>query len=84
MSRIGIKPITVPAGVEVKSTIALLLLKPKRNIRKDFSKDMIITLEGNEITVKRPSTIRFTILHGLTRTLIANMIEGVTNGFKDT
>jgi large subunit ribosomal protein L6 len=86
MSRIGIKPITVPAGVEVKVNNSVVTVKgPKGTLEKNFSKDMIITLEGNEIIVKRPSDDKVhRSLHGLTRTLIANMIEGVTNGFSKT
>ncbi len=86
MSRIGIKPITVPAGVEVKIDGSNVIVKgPKGTLEKNFSKDMIIALENNEVTVKRPSDVKeHRSLHGLTRTLIANMIEGVTNGFSKT
>ncbi len=86
MSRIGIKPITVPAGVEVKVDGSVVTVKgPKGTLEKKFSKEMIIALEGNEVTVKRPSDDKMhKSLHGLTRTLIANMVEGVTNGFSKT
>ena len=86
MSRIGIKPITVPAGVEVKVDGSVVTVKgPKGTLKKKFSKEMIIALEGNEVTVKRPSDDKMhKSLHGLTRTLIANMVEGVTSGFSKT
>ncbi len=86
MSRIGIKPITVPAGVEVKVDGSVVTVKgPKGTLEKKFSKDMIIALEGSEVTVKRPTDDKIhRSLHGLTRTLIANMVEGVTNGYSKT
>jgi len=86
MSRIGNKPISVPAGVEVKVDSNVVLVKgPKGTLEKKFSKDMIITVEGDIITVNRPSEEKMhKSLHGLTRTLIANMVEGVTNGFAKT
>lgn len=86
MSRIGKKPITVPAGVEVKVNNSVVTVKgPKGTLEKKFSKEMIIALEGNELTVNRPSDEKtHKALHGLTRTLIANMVEGVTNGFSKT
>lgn len=83
MSRIGIKPITVPAGVEVNINGNIVTVKgPKGTIEKAFSKDMIITREGDEINVKRPTDEKtHRSLHGLTRTLISNMVVGVTTGF---
>ena len=83
MSRIGIKPITVPAGVEVKVNNSVVTVKgPKGTLEKKFSKDMIIALDGSELTVKRPTDEKtHKALHGLTRTLIANMVEGVSNGY---
>lgn len=87
MSRIGIKPISVPAGVEV--TVAdgnvVTVKGPKGTLTKSFNKDMIITVENGEVKVARPSEDKFhKSLHGLTRTLIHNMVEGVTNGFSKT
>ncbi|MGN1133752.1 MAG: 50S ribosomal protein L6 [Oscillospiraceae bacterium] len=84
MSRIGIKPISVPAGVEV--TVAdgnvVTVKGPKGTLTKTFNKEIIIKNENGEIVVSRPSEDKFhKSLHGLTRTLIANMVEGVTNGF---
>ena len=87
MSRIGIKPISVPAGVEV--TVAdgnvVTVKGPKGTLTKSFNKDMIIKSENGTVTVARPSEDKFhKSLHGLTRTLIFNMVEGVTNGFSKT
>ena len=86
MSRIGKKPIAVPAGVEVTLDGATLTVKgPKGTLVDTFNKDMIIKIEGAEIIVDRPSENKnHRALHGLTRTLIANMIEGVTNGYSKT
>ena len=84
MSRIVRKPITVPAGVEVKIDGSMVTVKgPKGQLTNTFNAAMNIAMEGNEITVTRPSDNKeHRSLHGLTRTLIANMIVGVTEGFK--
>ena len=84
MSRIGRKPITVPAGVEVKIDGSFVTVKgPKGELSNTFKPSMTITMEGNEIIVTRPSDNKeHRSLHGLTRTLISNMIIGVTEGFK--
>lgn len=86
MSRIGRMPISVPAGVEVKNENNLITVKgSKGEISKQFSKELGIEIAGGVITVTRPSESKnHKSLHGLTRTLIANMIEGVTNGFSKT
>ncbi len=86
MSRIGKKPITVPAGVDVKIADNLVTVKgPKGELQKQFSNELTITLEGTEVIVTRPSDNKIhRSLHGLTRTLIANMVEGVTNGYSKT
>jgi len=87
MSRIGLKPITIPSGVEVKiSDNNLVEVKgPKGTLKEQLSPVMIIKIEDNEITVNRPTeNKRHKSLHGLTRTLIANMIEGVTEGYSKT
>ena len=83
MSRIGRKPIAVPAGVDVKIDGRVVTVKgPKGTLTKSFHKDMIIKLEGNEIIVERPTEDKLhKSLHGLTRTLVSNMVEGVTHGF---
>ena len=83
MSRIGNKPITVPAGVEVTLDGNVITVKgPKGTLTKELHKNMEVKVEGTEITVKRPDDEAFNrSLHGLTRTLINNMIEGVTNQY---
>lgn len=84
MSRIGRKPITIPAGVEVKVDGSKVTVKgPKGTLENTFRPEMAIAVEGNEIVVTRPSDNKeHRSLHGLTRTLIANMVQGVTEGFK--
>ena len=84
MSRIGRMPITVPAGVEVKLDGNTITTKgPKGTLTRTLHPDMIIETEGNVITVKRPTDDKeHRSLHGLTRTLVANMVEGVDKGFK--
>jgi len=86
MSRIGKQPINVPAGVEVLvNKNVVTVTGPKGTLEKTFSKDMIIAIDGTIITVNRPSESKMhKSLHGLTRTLIANMVEGVTAGFSKT
>ena len=83
MSRIGNKPITVPAGVEVKLDGNHISVKgPKGTLERDLHRNMEVTIDANVITVKRPNDLKENrSLHGLTRTLINNMIEGVTNEF---
>ncbi|MGN1417130.1 MAG: 50S ribosomal protein L6 [Oscillospiraceae bacterium] len=83
MSRIGRKPISVPAGVDVKIDGTTVTVKgPKGTLTKTFHQDMIIKQEGSEIIVERPSEDKLhKSLHGLTRTLVSNMVEGVTTGF---
>lgn len=83
MSRIGNKPISVPTGVDVNVNGNVVTVKgPKGTLEKEFSKEINIALEGNEIKVTRPSEDKnHKSLHGLTRTLISNMIDGVTTGF---
>lgn len=86
MSRIGRKPITIPAGVTVKVDGSEVAVKgPKGELKQTFSPEISIAVEGTEILVTRPSDIQeHRALHGLTRTLVANMVEGVTNGFTRT
>ena len=86
MSRIGNKPITVPAGVEVTLDGNHITVKgPKGTLAKELHNNMEVTLDGNVITVKRPNDEAFNrSLHGLTRTLINNMIEGVLNEYSRT
>ncbi len=85
MSRIGKLPITVPAGVEV--TLAegnLITVKgPKGTLTRKLADDMNIAVEAGVVTVTRPSDLKkHRALHGLTRTLIFNMVEGVTKGYE--
>ncbi len=84
MSRIGNKPITVPEGVEVKLDGMHLTVKgPKGTLEREIHKNMTVSIEGNTITVTRPNDeAENRSLHGLTRTLIHNMIEGVLNEYK--
>ncbi len=84
MSRIGRKPITVPAGVEVKigEGNVVTVKGPKGTLTETYSTRMNIALENGVITVTRPTDEKEDrAAHGLTRTLIANMVEGVTNGY---
>ena len=83
MSRIGNKPITVPAGVEVKLDGTHLTVKgPKGTLERDINSNMTISIDGDTITVKRPNDEPANrSIHGLTRTLISNMIEGVVNEY---
>lgn len=84
MSRIGRLPITVPAGVDVTVDGNNVTVKgAKGTLTGTFNSNMTITLDGGVVTVTRPNDQKENrALHGLTRTLIANMIEGVSNGFK--
>ena len=85
MSRIGRMPITVPAGVTVTVTEDnfVTVKGPKGELKKQLHGDMIIKQENGVIEVVRPSEIKkHKALHGLTRTLLNNMVVGVTEGFK--
>ncbi|NCW43942.1 MAG: 50S ribosomal protein L6 [Gemmatimonadaceae bacterium] len=84
MSRIGKRPIPVPAGVTVAINGSHVTVKgPKGQLARMLPAEMIVAQEGAELQVKRPSDEeRHKALHGLTRTLVANMVEGVTTGFK--
>lgn len=87
MSRIGLKPITLPSGVEVKldDKNYMTVKGPKGQLEEQLSRDMKIEISENEINVSRPTdNKKHKSLHGLTRTLISNMIEGVTNGYTKT
>ena len=85
MSRIGRMPITVPAGVTVNVAEGnvVTVKGPKGELKRALRSEMTINQEGNVITVTRPSDAKeHRSLHGLTRTLLANMIVGVTDGYK--
>ena len=84
MSRIGKKPVVIPANVTVNVAEGnvVTVKGPKGELTNTFNADMIIKVEGNVLTVSRPTDeANHRALHGLTRTLIANMVEGVDKGF---
>jgi large subunit ribosomal protein L6 len=83
MSRIGRKPITVPSGVEITIEPELVTVKgPKGELSERISRDMAVQQDGDTLTVERPTDRgEHRALHGLTRSLVANMVEGVTNGY---
>jgi large subunit ribosomal protein L6 len=83
MSRIGKKPVPIPAGVEVQVDGNVITVKgPKGTLTRNLHPDMKVTVNGQEVVVERPSDDKLhRSLHGTTRSIIANMIEGVTNGF---
>ncbi|MFL5842161.1 MAG: 50S ribosomal protein L6 [Thermoleophilaceae bacterium] len=84
MSRIGKQPIPVPSGVELTVEPELVRVKgPKGELQERVSRDIQIEQEDGQILVKRPSDRRdHRALHGLTRSLVANMVQGVTEGFE--
>ncbi len=86
MSRIGIEPIKVPGGVEINREGSTVKVKgPKGELEKDLPRDMIIEQEENQVVVKRPTdSKKHRSMHGLTRSLLANMITGVTEGYSIT
>lgn len=87
MSRIGKLPVAIPAGVEVNLENGnLMTVKgPKGTLTRKFSDDMNIAVDAGVVTVERPSDLkRHRSLHGLTRTLINNMVVGVTSGYEKT
>ncbi|AOM84545.1 50S ribosomal protein L6 [Salisediminibacterium beveridgei] len=84
MSRIGLKPVEVPSDVEVKLDNNVVTVKgPKGELTRELHADMQVTVEGNEVTVARPSDHKeHRSLHGTTRSMINNMVEGVSKGFE--
>ena len=84
MSRIGQMPINIPQGVKVNITEEeVAVTGPKGELRRPVNQDMVITRDGDILTVSRPSDSRLhRSMHGLTRTIVANMVTGVTNGFE--
>jgi large subunit ribosomal protein L6 len=86
MSRIGRKPIPVPAGVEIQIEPELVTVKgPKGELSERIPRDITVVQEGEELLVTRPTDRgEHRSLHGLTRSLVANMVEGVTDGFEKT
>ena len=83
MSRIGRKPVPIPSGVEVTLNGTHVTVKgPKGTLERDLVPDITVTREGDEIIVTRPSDEReHRALHGLTRSLVNNMVVGVSDGF---
>ena len=84
MSRIGKKPVAIPAGVtvDVAAENVITVKGPMGTLTKNMHPDMIINVDGAVLTVSRPTDeANHRALHGLTRTLIANMIEGVSKGY---
>ena len=83
MSRVGKNPVPVPSGVTAKMEANTIIVQgPKGRLEQRLHPDMIVELDDSEIRVKRPTESKLhRSLHGLTRTLIANMVEGVSNGF---
>ncbi|MDO5695501.1 MAG: 50S ribosomal protein L6 [Eubacteriales bacterium] len=87
MSRIGRLPVEIPAGVEVKLADGnhITVKGPKGTLERDLPKEMEVAMEDNTIVVKRPNDLKkMKSLHGLTRTLVFNMVDGVVNGFTKT
>lgn len=86
MSRVGKKPITIPSGVEVTIDGNTVTVKgPKGTLTRQIHPDMTVKKEDNVLKVERPSDDRLhRALHGTTRSIIANMVEGVSNGFSKT
>jgi large subunit ribosomal protein L6 len=84
MSRIGRKPIQIPDGVEIDVRPGSVKVKgPKGELNQDVNRDMKVAIDDGALTVDRPSDRgEHRALHGLTRSLIANMVEGVTDGFE--
>lgn len=86
MSRIGKMPVVLPKGVEVKQANGTLSVKgPKGSLQLSAHPDMNVVIDGGEVRVERPSDEKqHRALHGLTRSLITNMVIGVTDGFAKT
>jgi large subunit ribosomal protein L6 len=84
MSRIGRKPIQIPEGVEIDVKPGSVTVKgPKGELSQSLSRDMKVSMEDGTLIVERPTDRgEHRALHGLTRSLIANMVEGVTDGFE--
>ena len=84
MSRIGKKPIAIPAGVTVTVKDSVVTVKgPKGELSQEVDRDITVTVEASEIIVARPTEqIRHRAMHGLYRSLIANLVKGVTEGYK--
>ena len=86
MSRIGKKPVSIPEGVEIEISENVVSVKgPKGQLEKRMPQEMNLEIKDNELIVTRPSeNAEHRALHGLTRSLISNMVEGVSRGFERT
>lgn len=86
MSRIGRRPIIIPSGVEVSIESGAVAVKgPKGSLARAIHPDMVVRMEDGQVLVERPSDSKLhRSLHGTTRSVVANMVEGVTNGFQKT
>ncbi|MDW7676952.1 MAG: 50S ribosomal protein L6 [Bacillota bacterium] len=85
MSRIGKKPIDLPQGVEIKvdDKNVVIVKGPMGTLSQQISKEIMVEVEGNVINISRPSDLKkHKSLHGLSRSLVANMVEGVTKGYE--
>ena len=84
MSRIGKKPVTIPKGVTITQKDNSITVKgPRGELSRTLPAEITVTVNGGEIVVERPSDEpKHRALHGLARTLVANMVEGVTTGFR--
>lgn len=83
MSRIGRKPVTIPAGVTITLDGTKVTVKgPKGTLERNIDKHLSVKIEGTELLVTRPDdSIAMKMIHGTTRALIQNMVDGVSNGF---
>ena len=84
MSRIGNKPVSIPKGVTITFKDAIVTVKgPKGELSQEIDRDITIEISETELTVKRPTEqIRHRAMHGLYRSLISNLVKGVTEGYK--
>jgi large subunit ribosomal protein L6 len=84
MSRIGNKPVQIPSGVTITLANNNITVKgPKGELSRELHPDMVVKVEENTLTVERPSDNKLhRSLHGTTRSIISNMVEGVTNGYE--
>jgi large subunit ribosomal protein L6 len=86
MSRIGRRPVAIPKGVTVQLQGQTLSVKgPKGELSRSFHPEMVLAVQGEQVIVTRPSDeLKHKALHGLSRTLVQNMVDGVTRGFVKT